>query len=146
MAMIMWFFMFSFILPIRFYTSYLTKLLVHSNSIAIPLSFICFFRYSSQRFFWFFCLFIILYILCGWLFSCNCLLLFNSNFFIFRNFFSFFTFCRLKQALLSNHFFHSYSLKLLLKLLRYFNWIFLINGMLMDNWSRDRSLNLKFSV
>lgn len=137
---------FSFVLPIRFYSSYLTKLLVYSNSITISLCFICFLWISGRWFFWFFSCFIFFNFNSRCLFSCNSFLLDHSWFLIFCNFFSFFSFLRLEHALLSDHFFHSDSFKLCLKLSRNLNRVFLVYRMLMDHWSRDRSLNLKLTI
>lgn len=145
--MIMSMLMFPFILPIGFYTCDLTKLLINSNSIAISLSFVCLLICYSWSTHWFFIYLFIFFTFHGrQLLSSNCLLLFDSKFFVFWNIFSFFSFTRFEQTLLSHHLFQSYSLKLSLELVRNFNRIFLINGMIMNNRSRNRCLNLKFSI
>ena len=145
--MIMSMLMFPFILPIRFYTRDLAKLLINSNGIAVSLCFVGFFICYSWSTHWFFIyLFIFFTFHRRQLLSSNCLLLFDSKFFVFWNIFSFFSFTRFEQTLLSHHLFQSYSLKLSLKLVRNLYRIFLINGMIMNNWPRNRGLNLKFSI
>ena len=130
------FFMFTFILPIRFDPCDLAELFVDSNSVTISLSFIRFLSCSTHWFFFSSFFIFFWYLQAGGLFACNGLLLFNTNFYVFwKRIFSFFTFTSiwLKHALLSYHFFHSDSFELLLKFFWNFNRILLKLGMLMYN-------------
>ena len=134
MTVVCWFFMFTFVLPIRFDSCDLTELFVDSNSVTISLSLIRLLSCTTPWFFFSSFLIFFWYLQARRLFACNGLLLFNSDFYIFwKRIFSFFTFTSiwLKHALLSYHFFHSDSFQLLLKFFWNFNRILLELGMLM---------------